>query len=105
MNKFTKEFKEKAIKLEKEGIHPNDIFKKHGVDILNKQKDYACKLISRWRDNKVETRLKPKDKKKLNILKKIKKDSERKKIEYLEAKVAYLEAENSFLTNLPEKKK
>ena len=40
----------------------------------------------------------------LKKIKKIKKQEENKRIEYLEAKVAYLKAENAFLTNLPKKK-
>jgi len=103
MNKFTKEFKQKAIKLKEEGIHPNDIFTDAEISIEGKQKDYACKLINRWKSDK-------RMKKKLNsneaiLLKKIKKQEEKKRIEYLEAKVAYLEAENSFLSNLPKKKR
>ena len=105
MTKFTKEFKEKAIKLKKEGIPPNDIFKKYGIEISGKQKEYARKLIARWRSNNKKNKLKQKKKKGTKILTNIKKQSDTKRIEYLEAKVAYLEAENSFLFNLPKKKK
>jgi hypothetical protein len=103
MNKFTKEFKEKAIQLQKEGIHPNEIFKNTGISIKDKQKDYASKLINRWIGNK-------EIKRKLNseealLLKNIKKKEENKKIEYLEAQVTYLKAENDFLANLPKKKR
>ena len=103
MNKFTKEFKQKAIKLKEKGIHPDIIFKNEGISVKGKQKDYAVKLINRWRANK-------QCKKKLNskealLLKKIKKEEENKKIEYLEAQVAYLEAENDFLKQLPKKKR
>lgn len=102
MNKFNREFKEKAIQLQKEGITANNIFKNAGISIEGKQKDYACKLINRWKGNK-------QIKKKLNskeaiLLKKIKKQEENKRIEYLEAQVVYLKAENSFLANLPKKK-
>lgn len=103
MNRFTKEFKEKAIQLKKEGAHPNKIFQDEGISTEGKQKDYATKLIGRWKSNK-------QIKKKLNskeavLLKKIKKQEDEKRIEYLEAKVAYLEAENSFLASLPKKKR
>ncbi len=88
MSKFTKEFKQKAIKLKEKGIHPNKIFKNDGIDISNKQKDYAGKLISRWKKSLPQSEEK-------NI---------RKKMEYLEAQVAYLKAENDFLKQLPKKK-
>jgi dihydropteroate synthase len=45
--KFTNNFKRKTIQLKKEGVHPNKIFKDAGVDISNKQKFYASKLINR----------------------------------------------------------
>jgi len=88
MNRFSEEFKEKATKLVTKGIHPNDIFKNHGIDISNKQKDYTSKLISRWK----KRTLKSKEK---NL---------KKKMEYLEAQVVYLKAENHFLKQLPKKK-
>lgn len=86
---FKKDFKEKAIKLKEEGIHPDDIFKNNGYDISNLQKYYAGKLISVWK--KAMPHLVEKDTK--------------KKMEYLEAQVAYLQAENEFLKQLPKKKK
>jgi len=102
MNKFTKEFKEKAIRLQREGMTANDIFKNEEIDITGKQKDYASKLISRWKSNKqVKKQLNSKE---FQALKKAKKKEDKKRIEYLEAQVAYLKAENDFLTNLPKKK-
>ena len=103
MNKFTKEFKEKAIELKRQGIDPNEIFQNEGIDIKGKQKDYAIKLINRWKGNKqIKRKL---DSKEVVLLKKIKKQESDKKIEYLEAQVAYLKAENDFLASLPKKKK
>jgi len=87
--RYTNEFKNKAIRLKKQGIHPNKIFKDANIDTSNKQRFYATKLINKWTD-------KPKENKK---------DRQAKKIEYLEAEVAYLKAENSFLVSLPKKKK
>ena len=46
MKKFSKDFKNKAIKLKSEGKHPNDIFREEGFDISDKQKEYAEKMIS-----------------------------------------------------------
>ncbi len=105
MNKFTEEFRLKAIELKKQGVHPDKIFTDAGIDISNRQKFYATKLINRWREATLKQRLSSENKKSVDVLKKIRKNSEKKKIEYLEAKVAYLEAENSFLVNLPKKKK
>jgi len=49
MNKFTKEFKEKAIKLHAQGISANKIFKDAGINTNGKQKDYAVKTINYWK--------------------------------------------------------
>ena len=87
--KFTKEFKEKAINLKEKGIHPAIIFKDNGYDISSKQKEYASKLISRWRKSVSQSEEK----------------GIKKKMEYFEAQVAYLKAENEFLKQLPKKKK
>ena len=86
--KFTKEFKQKAIKLKKKGVHPNDILKNNGYDISGKQKDYAGKLINEWKRSVLQS----------------KEGEQEKRIEYLEAQVVYLKAENDFLTKLPKKK-
>ncbi len=103
--KFTTDFKKKALRLKKQGVHPNKIFTDVGIDISNKQRFYATKLINRWRDALNKPKLSSENKESIDMLKSIKKNSESKKIEYLEAKVAYLEAENSFLAKLPKKKK
>jgi len=102
MNKFSEKFKEKAIKLQQEGVSARKIFEDAGIDTNGKQKNYAGKLISRWKSDKREK--KKLDSKEVQILRKIKKEEDRKKIEYLEAQVAYLKAKNNFLTNLPKKK-
>ncbi len=104
MNKFTKEFKTKAIKLKKEGIHPNKIFQDRGIDVSKKQANYASKLISHWKRKEKGVNLNKFNKGELSMLKKIKKEEKIKKIEYLEAQVAYLQAENDFLVSLPKKK-
>ncbi len=103
--KFTTDFKKKAVELKKQGVHPDKIFTDEGIDISDKQKLYAIKLINRWRGWLQKPKLSSGNKESIDILKNIKKDSESKKIEYLEAKVAYLEAENSFLAKLPKKKR
>jgi dihydropteroate synthase len=103
--KFTTDFKKRAVELKKQGVHPNKIFIDEGIDISDKQKLYAIKLINRWRGWLQKPKLSPENKESVEILESIKKDSESKKVEYLEAKVAYLEAENSFLAKLPKKKR
>ncbi len=103
--KFTADFKKKAVELKRQGVHPNKIFIDEGIDISNKQKLYAIKLINRWRGWLQKPKLSSENKESIDILRNIKKDSESKKIEYLEAKIAYLQAENSFLAKLPKKKR
>ena len=88
MNKFTKKFKKKAIKLKEKGLHPNKIFKDAGIDISDKKKDYASKLISKWKKSLTFSNEK----------------EAKKRIEYLEAQLAYVKAENEFLKQLPKKK-
>jgi len=98
MKRFTKEFKEKALTLKKQGIHPNDIFTQQGIEIQDKQKDYASKTIAHWRSTLVQNTVHSHERK-VHI------QREEKRIEYLEAKVAYLEAEKAFLAKLPRKKR
>jgi len=103
MNKFTKEFKERAVKLKEQGVPSGEIFENEGINIKNKQKDYTSKLISRWKSKKQQEKIL--DSKEVLLLKKIKKEEDKKRIEYLEAQVAYLKAEKDFLVKLPKKKK
>ena len=105
MVKFTKIFKEKAIKLKEKGVHPTQIFEDEGIDILNKEKKYASKLINKWRSKKYINKISKVPNMESDILKRTKEKENKKRIEYLEAKVAYLEAENSFLVDLPKKKR
>ena len=103
MNKFTKAFKERAIRLKSEGAHPNQIFREEGIDIEGKERYYALKMINKWRSNKqVRRKLGAKA---ARLLKGIRKHERDKRIEYLEAQVTYLKAENNFLASLPKKKK
>lgn len=103
MNEFTKAFKERAIRLKSEGINPNQIFTEAGVDIEGKQKNYALKMINKWKsDKQIRKKL---GSKATILLKNIKKQESEKRVEYLEAQVAYLKAENNFLVSLPRKEK
>ncbi len=104
---YRKEFKIWAVKeYYNNGLGPNDIFVKAGfnLNILGKDKPKSC--LKLWRKTykakgehglKIENRgrgggRRPKDK-------------ESGDIEYLQTKIAYLEAENDFLRNLKTKTK
>lgn len=104
---YSKDFKIKAVKTWLEqGQSPNAIFKQAGLDpgIIGKWKAQAC--LKLWRKTynahgengfARENRgrgggRKPKDKQSADI-------------EYLQTKIAYLEAENNFLRNLKTKTK
>ena len=99
---YSKDFKIKAINAYLEGKGPSTIFLEAGFDLeaIGMEKPKDC--LKAWRKiykNKgqgevtKETRgRKPKDKQIIDI-------------EYLETKIAYLEAENNFLRNLKTKTK
>jgi transposase-like protein len=102
---YSQEFKIKALKqyLE-EGVGPNQIFEEAGFPSAWLGKYRAGNCLKKWKDKyrtegqesllkenrgapgKSKTWMVPKD--------------EKKKIEYLETKIAYLEAENDFLAKL-----
>jgi len=108
---YSCEFKIRAVKLYYEkGYSPNRIFKEAGFDVLLIGKDKPGDCLIRWRR-------KYQSKGKAGLLKddrgkskgggrpKTKGLSDKERIEYLEAKVAYLKAENDFLTKLRAGKK
>jgi transposase-like protein len=103
---YSKDFKIRAVKAFYEGQSANAIFKLAGLDlaVIGKWKPRAC--LKAWRriykthgeagfarENRGRNGgRKPKDKQSADV-------------EYLQAKVAYLEAENNFLRNLKTKNK
>lgn len=103
---YSKDFKLKAVKAFYEGQSANAIFKLAGLDpiVIGKWKPRAC--LNLWRktyktlgeagfagENRGRSGgRRPKDKRSGDV-------------EYLQAKVAYLEAENNFLRNLKTKTK
>ena len=103
---YTQSFKEMSIKLYEQGLTSSEIFKQAGLDlnIIGKVQPKEC--LGRWR--KIVKR------KGINGLKetrgkkggrpKIKYDSDKEKIEYLETKIEYLKAENDFLAKLRAKR-
>jgi hypothetical protein len=105
---YSKEFKVLAVKQYKEGMGSREIFKQAGFDLNLIGIDVPSDRIKQW--NKVvrergeaslysETRgLGSPGRPKLKGL------TDKEKMEYLEAKVAYLKAENEFLTQLRKKR-
>jgi transposase-like protein len=103
---YTKEFKLKALKQYEEGIPPIEIFRQAGFDIQLTGRETPRRSLGRWRETyrtkgtegilkeQRETRGRPK-----KIW-----NTETERIQYLEAQVAYLKAENDFLVKLQAKK-
>lgn len=94
--KHTKEFKLKALKQYEEGITPTEIFREAGFDMQIIGKNVPKESIRRWRKTRVT-------KGKIGRPKKTW-DTVSERIQYLEAQVAYLKAENDFLAKLRAKK-
>ncbi|MEK9158911.1 MAG: HTH domain-containing protein [Patescibacteria group bacterium] len=105
---YSKDFKLRAVKrYQDDGIAAKQIFKEAGfdLDVIGKDKPKAC--LKDWRrifkvkginGLKTETRGRGGGRPKTKGL------TDTKKIEYLEAKVAYLKAENDFLAKLRAKR-
>lgn len=104
---FTEEFKVQALKRYAQGYTPMQIFLKAGLDIGLLGRGNPRQCILQWRrqlkakGNLKDTRGKH-GKGGRNPKEKIPKD-EKERIKYLEAKIAYLEAENDFLEKLRKK--
>jgi transposase-like protein len=102
---YSQEFKLKALKLYfEEGVCPNQIFEEAGFPQGWLGKYRASNCLKKWKDKYKnegqdsllkETRGAPGKRKTWMVPK-----DEKKKIEYLETKIAYLEAENDFLAKL-----
>lgn len=104
---YSKKFKLQAIKdYYEQGLGPNAIFVKAGFDLSILGKDKPKNCLKLWR--KV---YKTKGEKGLNTESRGKnggrrpKDKQSADVEYLQTKVAYLEAENAFLRKLKTKPK
>lgn len=103
---YTKKFKLKALKQYTEGIPPTEIFKEAGFDIQLIGAETPRRSLGRWREVyrkkgilgiETETRGKTGRPKKIW-------STNTERIQYLEAQVAYLKAENDFLVKLRAKK-
>lgn len=87
-----------------EGLGPNEIFKQAGFDLAVLGNDKAESSLKRWRKTykvKGESGLLGESRGRMGGRKPRTKDSS--DVEYLNAKVAYLEAENAFLKSLKTK--
>jgi len=101
-----KEFKLKALKQYEEGMSPTEIFRQAGFDIQLIGEKTPRKSLGRWREiyrtkgiNGIQTETRGKTGRPKKIW-----STDAEKIQYLEAQVAYLKAENDFLVKLRAKK-
>jgi transposase-like protein len=106
---YSKDFKIKAVKLYEQGLNPQEIFRQAGfnLNIIGRKKPKS--LMLNWnriyREKgitglKVETR----GSSKIGGRSKVKFQTAKDKIKYLETQVAYLKAENDFLAKLRAKR-
>lgn len=104
---YRKKFKTWAVKeYYDHGLGPNTIFQKAGFDLNTLGRDKPKNCLKRWRKTykaKGETGLETESRGKNGGRKP--KNKESADIEYLQTKIAYLEAENNFLRNLKTKTK
>lgn len=106
---FSKKFKIKAVQLYEQGLTPSEIFDQADFNLRLVDKDQRSECLRRW--NKL---FRKKGSKGLSESRgrnsrcsgrpKINWTSDEERIEYLEAKVAYLKAENDFLVKLRAKR-
>ncbi len=105
---YSQEFKVSAIKQYREGIGSREIFESAGFDLKIIGVDTTYDRIKEWNRivrEKGEASLHSENRGRGSPGRpKLKGLTDREKLEYLEAKVAYLKAENEFLTQLRKKK-
>lgn len=106
--KYSKSFKVVAVREWQVGVSPQQIFIQAGFDVsaIGKKKPKDCLL--RWRmifNKKGEQGLKTDGRRQGRSGGRPKKNwhNDKEKIEYLETEIAYLKAENNFLTRLRKK--
>jgi len=105
---YSNEFKVLAVKQYKEGLSPKEIFEEAGFDLKIIGKDAPSDRIKGWNSivrKKGESSLHSENRGRGSPGRpKLEGLTDKEKLEYLEAKVAYLKAENEFLTQLRKKK-
>lgn len=92
---YTKEFKRHAINLCNEGVSVNNIFHDAGIDLSIFPHNYAKYTLKRWRKTQGSHKEQQVPKRRGR-----QKDVSNMTREEMEAKIAYLEAENDFLKKL-----
>lgn len=106
---FSTAFKELAVRqYEDEGLTPREIFQQVGIDLDVIGWDAPGECIKRWRRivrNKGVKGLTESRGSNGSGRPKTKFDSDKEKMEYMEAEVAYLKAENAFLKKLRAKRR
>lgn len=107
---YSKEFKVLAVKqYNEEGVTSKEIFERNGFDLKAIGKDTPKQRLWNWnrkyRDKGIEGLLVENRGKEARGRPKSKGITDKDKIEFLEAKVAYLKAENDFLAQLRNRKK
>lgn len=105
---YSNEFKVLAVKQYKEGVSSRTIFEEAGFDLKILGKDTAYDRVKEWNRivrKKGELSLHSENRGRGSPGRpKLKGLTDKEKLEYLEAKVAYLKAENEFLTQLRKKR-
>lgn len=104
---YTSTFKLEAVRQYEAGLSAKEIFANAGINLLILDPDHPRECLKRWRkivkrkglgalgeENRGKNGGRPRTK---NL-------TDKQRIEYLEAKVAYLKAENSFLAKLRAKR-
>ena len=103
---YHKEFKISAVKRYHEGLSPNEIFRQAEFDLDVIGRDVADDCLVRWRrifKNKGESGLKIDGRTRSNPRgrpKDLANLTDKDRLKYLDAQVAYLKAENAFLAKL-----
>jgi len=106
---YTTEFKVKAIELYEQGFMSTEIFNQAGFDLHLIGKDQPTQCLGRWRrivkKKGIGGLTESRGEHGKGGRPKTKDVSEADRIEYLEAQVAYLKAENDFLAKLRAKRR
>lgn len=105
---YSNEFKVRAVKEHKEGLSSKEIFEKAGFDLNLLGKDTAHSCLKQWnrivREKGIENLQSETRGKGSSGRPKTKGLTDKERLEYFEAKIAYLKAENDFLKQLRKKK-
>jgi len=105
---YSNEFKVRAVKQYKEGLSSREIFEEAGFNLKILGVDTAYDRINEWnkilREKGIEGLQSETRGKSSSGRPNVKGMTDKEKLEYFEAKIAYLKAENDFLKQLRKKK-